>query len=168
MVVKIDKAGENQVAGLQNLGARDGRPVDGDTLFGIFSCGKGVTATVIHLLVDRGIKVVARGLRDAGFHVIYAGLWQTPEAVVRTVADEDAEWLGLSLLSGAHLTLVPRVLQLLKQANLEDVGVIVGGIVPEADVPKLHAMGVARVFGPGTSLPDIVAFLQQRSGATHA
>src|SRR4051812_35557423 len=75
---------------------------------------------------DRGIKVVARGLRDAGFHVIYAGLWQTPEAVVRTVADEDAEWLGLSLLSGAHLTLVPRVLQLLKQANLEDVGVIVG------------------------------------------
>src|SRR6516165_7358702 len=107
---------------------------------------------------DRGIKVVARGLRDAGFHVIYAGLWQTPEAVVRAVADEDADWLGLSLLSGAHMTLVPRVLQLLRDAGLEHVGVLVGGIVPEADVPKLTALGVARVFGPGTSMDDIVAF----------
>lgn len=112
---------------------------------------------------DRGIKVVARGLRDAGFHVIYAGLWQTPEAVVRTIADEDAEWLGLSILSGAHLTLVPRVLQLLKQANLADVGVIVGGIIPEADVPKLLGMGVAKVFGPGTAIQDIVDFLQSRA-----
>src|ERR671937_379048 len=112
---------------------------------------------------DRGTKVVARALRDAGFHVIYAGLWQAPEAVVRTVADEDADWLGLSLLSGAHMTLVPRVLQLLKQAGLGHVGVIVGGIVPEADVPKLLEMGVARVFGPGTALPEIVAFLRERS-----
>src|SRR5215470_9801722 len=86
---------------------------------------------------DRGIKVVARGLRDAGMHVIYAGLWQTPEAVVRTVADEDADWLGLSLLSGAHMTLVPRVLQLLREAGLQDVGVLVGGIIPEADIAKL-------------------------------
>src|SRR6058998_59133 len=86
---------------------------------------------------DRGIKVVARGLRDAGMHVIYAGLWQTPEAVVRTVADEDAQWLGLSLLSGAHLTLVPRILDLLKEEGLEHVKVIVGGIIPEADVPRL-------------------------------
>jgi methylmalonyl-CoA mutase cobalamin-binding domain/chain len=117
---------------------------------------------------DRGIKVVARGLRDAGFHVIYAGLWQTPEAVVRTVADEDADWLGLSLLSGAHMTLVPRVLQLLREAGLEQVGVIVGGIVPEADVQKLLDMGVARVFGPGTALPDIAGFLRQRSEASHA
>jgi len=117
---------------------------------------------------DRGIKVVARALRDAGLHVIYAGLWQTPEAVVRTVADEDADWLGLSLLSGAHLTLVPRVLQLLREAGLEDVGVLVGGIIPEADVPKLHALGVARVFGPGTSLDDVVAFLRQRNEAGHA
>jgi methylmalonyl-CoA mutase cobalamin-binding domain/chain len=109
---------------------------------------------------DRGIKVVARALRDAGMHVIYAGLWQTPEAVVRTVADEDADWLGISLLSGAHLTLMPRVIDLLKQANLERVGVIVGGIIPETDVPKLHQMGVAKIFGPGTSLDDIVAFLQ--------
>ena len=86
---------------------------------------------------DRGIKVVARGLRDLGFHVIYAGLWQSPEAVVRAVADEDADWLGLSLLSGAHMTLVPRVLDLLRQAGLGDVGMLVGGIIPEEDVGKL-------------------------------
>src|SRR5207253_2367291 len=86
---------------------------------------------------DRGIKVVARALRDAGMHVIYAGLWQTPEAVVRTVADEDADWLGLSLLSGAHLSLVPRVLQLLCEAGLPDVGVLVGGIIPDSDIAKL-------------------------------
>ncbi len=114
---------------------------------------------------DRGIKVVARALRDAGMQVIYAGLWQTPEAVVRTVADEDADWLGLSLLSGAHMTLVPRVLQLLGEAGLDSVGVIVGGIIPEGDVPGLLAMGVARVFGPGTALPEIVDFLRQQSEA---
>ena len=119
---------------------------------------------------DRGIKVVARGLRDAGMHVIYAGLWQTPEAVVRTVADEDADWLGLSLLSGAHMTLVPRVLQLLRDAGLANVGILVGGIIPEADVPRLLSMGVARVFGPGTALDEIVSFLRQRSqeAASHA
>ncbi len=117
---------------------------------------------------DRGIKVVARALRDAGMEVIYAGLWQTPEAVVRTVADEDADWVGLSLLSGAHLTLVPRVMQLLRDAGLEHVGVLVGGIIPEPDIPRLQAMGVARVFGPGTALPDIVAFLRERTGAAHA
>ena len=117
---------------------------------------------------DRGIKVVARALRDARFHVIYAGLWQTPEAVVRTAADEDADWLGLSLLSGVHMTLVPRVLQLLRDAGLEHVGVLVGGIIPEADVPKLLEMGVTRVFGPGTSMDEIVAFLRQRSEASHA
>src|SRR5262249_27695700 len=109
---------------------------------------------------DRGIKVVARALRDAGMHVIYAGLWQTPEAVARAVADEDADWLGLSLLSGAHLTLVPRVLQVLRERGLGDVGVIVGGIIPETDVPRLLEMGVAHVFGPGTSLDDIVSFLK--------
>ena len=114
---------------------------------------------------DRGIKVVAHGLRDGGFHVIYAGLWQTPEAVIRTVADEDADWFGLSILSGTHMTLVPRVLQLLREADLENVGVLIGGIIPEGDIPKLLAMGVARVFGPGTALPDIVAFLRERSAA---
>ena len=120
---------------------------------------------------DRGIKVVARALRDAGMHVIYAGLWQAPEAVVQAARDEDADWLGLSILSGAHMTLVPRVLELLRQAKLERVKVLVGGIIPEEDIPKLHAMGVAHVFGPGTSLDDIVAFLredQQARGAGHA
>src|ERR1700722_18583256 len=107
---------------------------------------------------DRGVKVVARALRDAGMHVIYAGLWQTPEAVVRTVADEDADWVGLSLLSGAHMVLVPRVLELLRQGGGGHVGVVVGGIVPETDLPKLTEMGVARVFGPGTPLDDIIAF----------
>jgi methylmalonyl-CoA mutase cobalamin-binding domain/chain len=117
---------------------------------------------------DRGIKVVARALRDAGMHVIYAGLWQAPEAVVRAVADEDAEWVGISLLSGAHMTLVPRLLDLLRQAGLAHVGVLVGGIIPEGDVPKLMEMGVARVFGPGTALDDIIAFILENTGARHA
>jgi methylmalonyl-CoA mutase C-terminal domain/subunit len=117
---------------------------------------------------DRGIKVVARGLRDAGMHVIYAGLWQTPEAVVRTVADEDAGWLGLSLLSGAHMTLVPRVLEMMKQAGLDQVRLVVGGIVPEADIAKLYEMGVAKVFGPGTSMEEIVAFIKNETEANHA
>ncbi|MFO0879256.1 MAG: cobalamin B12-binding domain-containing protein [Gemmataceae bacterium] len=117
---------------------------------------------------DRGIKVVARALRDAGMHVIYAGLWQTPEAVVRAVADEDADWLGISLLSGAHMTLVPHLLELLRQAGLAHVGVLVGGIIPEDDVPSLLALGVARVFGPGTSLDDIVAFLRSSTRERHA
>ncbi len=111
---------------------------------------------------DRGVKVVARGLRDLGFHVIYAGLWQSPEAVVRAVADEDADWLGLSLLSGAHMTLVPRVLDLLRQAGLGDVGMLVGGIVPEEDVGKLLQLGVAHVFGPGTVLEEIANFLRNQ------
>jgi methylmalonyl-CoA mutase cobalamin-binding domain/chain len=117
---------------------------------------------------DRGIQIVARGLRDAGFHVIYSGLWQTPEAVVRTVTDEDADWLGLSLLSGAHMTLVPRVMELLRQAGFGDVGVMVGGIVPEADVEKLTQMGVGKIFGPGTAISEIVDFLRQRGGREHA
>jgi LAO/AO transport system ATPase len=94
--------------------------------------------------------------------VIYAGLWQSPEAVVRAVVDEDAGWLGLSLLSGAHMTLVPRVLEMMGQAGLEDVGLLVGGIIPEADVPKLIQLGVARVFGPGTVIHDIAEFLRER------
>jgi LAO/AO transport system ATPase len=110
---------------------------------------------------DRGIKVVARGLRDEGFHVIYAGLWQTLEAVVKAVADEDAGWLGLSLLSGAHMTLVPRLLELLRQAGLADVGVLVGGIIPEEDARELTQLGVARVFGPGTAQSEIADFVRQ-------
>src|SRR5215831_12693206 len=104
---------------------------------------------------DRGIKVVARALRDAGMQVIYAGLWQSPEAVVRAVADEDAGWLGLSLLSGAHMTLVPRVLEVMRQAGLGDVGTLVGGIIPDEDARELIRLGVARVFGPGTVLGEI-------------
>lgn len=117
---------------------------------------------------DRGVKVVSRALRDAGFHVIYPGLWQAPEAVVRTVGDEDADWLGISLLSGTHLTLVPRIIDLLKAAGLDHVGVLVGGIIPEADIPKLHEMGVARVFGPGTPMADIIAYLRSEGSRTHA
>jgi methylmalonyl-CoA mutase cobalamin-binding domain/chain len=117
---------------------------------------------------DRGVKVVTRGLRDAGFHVIYPGLWQSPEAVVRTVADEDADWLGISLLSGTHMTLVPRILELLRAAGLHHVGVLVGGIIPEADIPKLSELGVARVFGPGTPLEEIVDFLRAQGSRTHA
>ncbi len=117
---------------------------------------------------DRGVKVITRGLRDAGFHVIYPGLWQAPEAVVRAVADEDADWLGISLLSGTHLTLVPRIMEMLKDAKLSHVGVMVGGIIPEADVPKLEKLGVARVFGPGTPLPRIVDFLRSQGSRTHA
>ncbi len=109
---------------------------------------------------DRGIKVVARGLRDSGCHVIYSGLWQPIESVVRTVADEDADFLGISLLSGAHLTLTPKLLEALRQAGLEHVGVILGGIIPEGDVPKLLEMGVQRVFGPGVSIPEIAAYLR--------
>ncbi|MFI5457185.1 MAG: cobalamin-dependent protein [Isosphaerales bacterium] len=116
---------------------------------------------------DRGIKVVARGLRDEGFHVIYAGLWQSPEAVVRAVADEDAGWLGLSLLSGAHMTLVPRVLELMRQAGLGDVGMLVGGIVPEEDARKLIELGVARVFGPGTVLGEIAEFIRGQGMRGH-
>jgi methylmalonyl-CoA mutase cobalamin-binding domain/chain len=117
---------------------------------------------------DRGIKVVARALRDAGFHVIYAGLWQTPEAVVHAVADEDADWLGLSLLSGAHLTLVPQVLEQLGRAGLGHVGVIVGGTIPREDIPELLDRGVARVFGPGTPLAEIIAFLRGQEDQGHA
>ncbi|MEX2286337.1 MAG: cobalamin B12-binding domain-containing protein [Planctomycetaceae bacterium] len=110
---------------------------------------------------DRGIKVVARGLRDAGFHVIYAGLWQSPEAVVQAVADEDADWLGISMLSGAHMTQVPQVMDLLRTSGLDHVGVIVGGIIPEADADALRKLGVARVFGPGTPMNEIADFLRQ-------
>ncbi len=110
---------------------------------------------------DRGIKVVARALRDAGFHVIYAGLWQPLESVVQAASDEDVDWLGISILSGAHMTQVSRLIELLRDAGLDHVGVIVGGIIPEADVPELKRMGVSGVFGPGTPMRQIVNFLQE-------
>lgn len=111
---------------------------------------------------DRGIKVVARGLRDAGFHVIYSGLWQSPEAVARIVVDEDADWLGISLLNGAHLTLIPRVAEALQRAGRSDVGFLVGGIIPPADIPILRHNGVDAVFGPGTTIAEIVASCELR------
>lgn len=115
---------------------------------------------------DRGVKVVARALRDAGMEVIYTGLWQSPERVVRAVADEDADFLGISLLSGAHLTIVPRILELMRAEGLEDVPVLVGGIIPEEDVPPLRTRGVAKVFGPGVPLDDIVRFIENHAAST--
>jgi len=112
---------------------------------------------------DRGVKVVARGLRDAGFHVIYSGLWQSPEAVVQAVLDEDADWLGVSILNGAHNTLVPRLIDGLKASGLSHVGLIVGGIIPEADQPALVNLGVAAFFGPGTSIDSIVEYLNSHA-----
>jgi methylmalonyl-CoA mutase, C-terminal domain len=110
---------------------------------------------------DRGAKVIARALRDAGFEVIYTGLHQTPEQVVQTALQEDADAVGLSLLSGAHLTLVPRVVDGLREHGLGDVLLVVGGIIPETDIPKLKEMGVAEVFTPGSSLPTIIEHLTE-------
>ena len=110
---------------------------------------------------DRGAKVVARALRDAGFEVIYTGLHQTPEQVAATVVQEDADAVGLSLLSGAHMTLFPKVLQLLRDAGAGDVLVFGGGIIPPADAAALQAMGVAALFTPGTSLSTITDWLTE-------
>jgi methylmalonyl-CoA mutase C-terminal domain/subunit len=108
---------------------------------------------------DRGAKVIARALRDAGFEVIYTGLHQTPEQVVQAVLQEDADAVGLSLLSGAHLTLVPRVVEELRSQGLGEVLVVVGGIIPEADIPTLKEHGVAEVFTPGAELQSIAQWL---------
>jgi methylmalonyl-CoA mutase C-terminal domain/subunit len=110
---------------------------------------------------DRGAKVIARALRDYGFEVIYTGLHQTPEQVVAAVVQEDADAVGLSLLSGAHLTLVPKVLEGLRGAGRPDVLVVVGGIIPDADIPVLKEMGVAEVFTPGAPLPSIAEWLAE-------
>jgi methylmalonyl-CoA mutase C-terminal domain/subunit len=110
---------------------------------------------------DRGAKVIARALRDAGFEVIYTGLHQTPEQVVRAAMQEDADAVGLSLLSGAHMTLVPKVLDGLRSQGLSDVVVMVGGIIPERDVEALKAAGVSAVFTPGAHLPEIASWLEE-------
>ncbi|WP_233903057.1 cobalamin-dependent protein [Stieleria maiorica] len=112
---------------------------------------------------DRGIKIVARGLRDAGYHVIYGGIWQSPDAVAAAAAEEDADWLGLSLLSGAHMTLVPRVIDALRATGNQHTECLVGGIIPKEDTERLRQLGVCGVFGPGTSIAEIVDFLRQRS-----
>jgi methylmalonyl-CoA mutase C-terminal domain/subunit len=110
---------------------------------------------------DRGAKVIARALRDAGFEVVYTGLHQSPEQVAAAVVQEDADAVGLSLLSGAHLTLVPRVIEALAGQGRSDVLVIVGGIIPEDDIPTLKDQGVAEVFTPGAKLPSIGAWLAE-------
>jgi methylmalonyl-CoA mutase C-terminal domain/subunit len=110
---------------------------------------------------DRGAKIIARALRDAGMEVIYTGLRQTPEMIVSAALQEDVQVIGLSILSGAHNAIVPRVMELLKENQMEDVHLIVGGIVPDADVEALKALGVAQVFQPGASLDGIVTFIRE-------
>ncbi|MDQ4097390.1 MAG: cobalamin B12-binding domain-containing protein [Actinomycetota bacterium] len=110
---------------------------------------------------DRGAKVVARALRDAGFEVVYTGLHQTPEQIAATVVQEDADAVGLSLLSGAHMTLFPKVLKLLRESGAGDVVVFGGGIIPPADIASLEAMGVAALFTPGASLSTITTWLTE-------
>ena len=127
------------------------------------------SATPIRVLVakpgldghDRGAKIIARALRDAGMEVVYTGLRQTPEQIVNAALQEDVEFIGLSILSGAHTVILPRVMELLKQNEMTDVRVVVGGIVPDDDLPALQAMGVARIFRPGASLASIVKFLRE-------
>ena len=108
---------------------------------------------------DRGAKVIARALRDAGMEVIYTGLRQTPEQIVAAALQEDADAIGLSILSGAHMHICPRVMDLLREKGLDDVLVIVGGIIPDVDIPKLQALGVKGIFLPGTPMQDIVDFI---------
>jgi methylmalonyl-CoA mutase, C-terminal domain len=110
---------------------------------------------------DRGAKVVARALRDAGMEVIYTGLRQTPEMIAEAALQEDVDAVGLSILSGAHLALIPRILELLKANGLERVKVFVGGIIPDEDVPRLTEMGVVGVYGPGTLTGDIINDVRQ-------
>ena len=109
---------------------------------------------------DRGVKVVARALRDAGMEVVYTGLHQTPEQIVETAVQEDADAVGISILSGAHMTLVPRILDGLRANGAEDVVVVVGGTIPPDDAAELKAKGVAEVFGPGATTGEIVDFLR--------
>ena len=109
---------------------------------------------------DRGAKIIARALRDAGMEVIYTGLHQTPEQIVETVIQEDADAVGLSILSGAHMTLVPRVLELLREQGAEDVVVTLGGTIPSDDVKELKELGVAEVFTPGASTQEAVEFIR--------
>ena len=110
---------------------------------------------------DRGAKVVARALRDAGMEVIYTGLRQTPEQIVETALQEDVDVIGLSILSGAHLALFPRIMELLKEKGMDDVLVVAGGIIPEEDIPLLKKIGIAEVFGPGTPTDEIVKFIRE-------
>ncbi len=112
---------------------------------------------------DRGARVIARALRDAGMEVIYTGLRQTPEQIVAAALQEDADAIGLSILSGAHMHICPRIMELLEQRGLRDVLVMVGGIIPDVDIPKLKEMGVRGIFLPGTPMQEIVEFITKHS-----
>jgi methylmalonyl-CoA mutase C-terminal domain/subunit len=113
---------------------------------------------------DRGAKVIARALRDAGMEVVYTGIRQTPEMIVEAALQEDVDVLGLSILSGAHLALFPVIMELLKQNGMDDVLVVAGGIIPDEDVPKLKEVGIRGIFGPGTSTQAIVEFIRREMG----
>ncbi|HWG59175.1 MAG TPA: cobalamin B12-binding domain-containing protein [Candidatus Acidoferrales bacterium] len=115
---------------------------------------------------DRGAKIIARSLRDAGMEVIYTGLRQTPEMIASAALQEDVDVVGLSILSGAHNTLCPRLMGLLREKGMNDVTVLIGGIIPEADIPALKQAGIAEVFLPGTPTQAIVDFIRQRTAAT--
>jgi len=108
---------------------------------------------------DRGAKIIARAFRDAGFEVIYTGLRQTPEQIVNAALQEDVDVIGLSILSGAHMTLCPRIVELMKKEGMDDVIVLVGGIIPDPDVVKLKAIGISEVFQPGASTADIITYI---------
>jgi methylmalonyl-CoA mutase C-terminal domain/subunit len=113
---------------------------------------------------DRGAKVVARALRDAGMEVIYTGLRQTPEQIVEAALQEDVNVLALSILSGAHMTLLPKIMELMREKGMTDVLVIAGGIIPEEDIPMLKETGIAEVFGPGTPTDELVQFIYRKVG----
>lgn len=132
-----------------------------------------MTETKVRVLVakpgldghDRGAKVIARALRDAGMEVIYTGLRQTPEMIVEAALQEDVNVIGLSILSGAHMALVPRVMELLHKNSMDDVFVLIGGIIPDEDIPQLKELGVRAVFGPGSSTDDIVNIIHHTISA---
>ena len=117
---------------------------------------------------DRGAKVIARALRDAGMEVIYTGLRQTPEMIAEAALQEDVDIVGLSILSGAHMALVPRIRQEMDANGLQDIALLVGGIIPDEDIKSLREMGVSAVFGPGTSTEDIVTHIRELMGARQA
>lgn len=117
---------------------------------------------------DRGAKIIARSLRDAGMEVIYTGLHQTPDQIAATVVQEDADAVGLSILSGAHMTLVPRVMDLLRAEDAGDVLVLVGGTIPREDIPALKELGVAEVFTPGAPVQEMIDLIRDRAGARAA
>lgn len=133
----------------------------------------GVPARPVRVLVakpgldghDRGAKVVAAALRDAGMEVIYTGLRQTPEQIVSAALQEDADVIGLSILSGAHNHIAPRLMQLLKEKGLDDVLVVIGGIIPDVDIPKLKEIGIKGIFLPGTPMQDIIEFINSNTRA---